>query len=324
VLALAAGGRSAPDRPSSAPWWLPPVVERLTPAEGLGAATAGWGDAWMDDRWRQSLLRLDGTSGRVVARLRVDGRVALSAGGGALWALQSGGGYGRELRGPLLRIDPIANRVAARIPLRTSTGEPVVGFGVLAADGDVWVWGPLAVLRIDPRANRAVQAFAVAPTGRELTGAALADRQLVATTTDGRLMRFDRRTGVTVAPGAVAGTDLELRAATDRRLLLASHGSLLAVDSGTGSMLWRRRLGFRIGEMLGHGRVLLAHGSALGDAGDRLWAIDAATGRVLHSVVLPAFGTRDMVAVNGALWVACAGGTVIVIPKWLLRRLQAE
>jgi outer membrane protein assembly factor BamB len=278
----------------------------------------------MDDRWGKSLLRIDGTDGRVVARIPVDGRVALSAGGGAVWALQSGGGYGRELRGPLLRIDPVANRVAARIPLRTPAGEPVVGFGVLADDADVWVWGPLAVLRIDPRANRVVQAFAVAPSGRELTGAALAGRHVLASTTDGRVMRFDGPTGGTVAPAPVLDTGAQLEAATERRLILTGHGSVLAMDSGTGKVVWRQRLGFRIGEVLAHGRVLLMHGGALGDAGDRLWAIDAARGRVVRSLVLPAFGTRDMAMVEGALWIACAGGTVVVIPPWLLRRLQAE
>jgi hypothetical protein len=324
VTVAATAPAPAPDRHLAWARWLPAVHGKLTPAKGLGAVTGGWGDAWMDDRWGGRLLRLDGSDGRVLARIPVDGRIALSAGAGAVWALQAGGGYGRGLRGPLLRIDPGANRVTARIPLRTPAGRLVLGFGVLADDGSIWVWGPMDVLRIDPRANRVVQGFVVAPTRGELTGAALADGQLIATTADGHLVRFDAGTGANDALTAGAETAAELRAATARRLVLTARGMLLASDRFSGRIVWRRRLGFRIGAVLVNGRVLLAHGASLGDPGDRLWAIDADTGHVLNSVVLPALGTAGIAAVDGRLWVTSSGGRVIVIAPWLLRRLQSD
>src|SRR3954454_20879135 len=69
----------------------------LRPADGLAAITTAGGDAWLDDRARQQLVRIDGASGRVVAHRRVRGRLALAAGSGAVWVLQAGGGYGRGL-----------------------------------------------------------------------------------------------------------------------------------------------------------------------------------------------------------------------------------
>jgi hypothetical protein len=105
------------------------------PAEGLGAVVAGFGDVWVDDRARERLLRVDGGSGRIRAAIPVDGRLALGTGTRAVWALQSGGGYGLGLRGPLLRIDPRTNRVRARIPLGAASGHAVLGFGVQAAVG---------------------------------------------------------------------------------------------------------------------------------------------------------------------------------------------
>ena len=69
-------------------------------------------------------------------------------------------------------------------------------------------------------------------------------------------------------------------------------GALIAVDVETGRLLWRRPLGFRISTMLPREGILLAHGAAFHDPGDRVWAIDTATGRVLAAAVVPSFGTR--------------------------------
>src|SRR5215207_7108701 len=83
---------------------LPGTVAVLHPAEAFGAVSGGGGDAWVDDRWGSRLLRIDHRTGKVTARIPVHGRLALAESRGSLWALQSGGGYGRGLRGPLLRI----------------------------------------------------------------------------------------------------------------------------------------------------------------------------------------------------------------------------
>jgi outer membrane protein assembly factor BamB len=328
VAALAIAGAGA-TRPTAAPdhrptrsWWLSAVIGRLTPAQGLGDVVTGWGDAWMDDRWGSRLLRVDGDGGRVLARIPVSGRVALTAGAGAMWALQAGGEYGRGRRGPLLRIDPVTNHVTDQIRLRTPHDEAVLGFGLLAGESEIWVWGPTHVLRIDARTDRVAQAFAVPARHGELTGAVLADGGVLATTADGDLLRFGAGAGDEAL--AWSGSAPQLRAVTAGRAVLVSGGVLLAADPRTGRAIWSRPLGFRIGTVIAHGDVLLAHGAALEDPGDRLWAIDARTGRVLHSMLLPTFGTMAMTTLDGAVWITAADGTVIVIPWWLVGRMESR
>ncbi len=124
----------------------------MVAAEGLGAAAAGFGDAWIDDRAHGCLLRVDACRGTVTARIRVDGRLAIGAGARAAWALQSGGGYGLGLRGPLLKVDPAdqphqrAHRVAhaewiprpgASLPARSWGRFGTTG--LIAANRMLWV-----------------------------------------------------------------------------------------------------------------------------------------------------------------------------------------
>jgi outer membrane protein assembly factor BamB len=322
AAAVAASALASPDGRSGAGPRSLEMLATLEPADGLGTVVGGWGDAWMDARWSQRLLRLDGRTGRVVARIPVDGRVALAAGAGAVWALQSGGGYARSLHGPLLRIDPATNRVTARIPLRDLADERVVGFGVLAARGSVWVWGPRDLLRIDPRRDRVVQAFAVGDERGELTGAALGRGHVFATTADGHLVRFDARTGAELSAVRLPLRDPALRRARRGDLLLSARGHLAAVDALTGRLAWRRDIGYRIGAVLEIDGVLWADGAATEDSGDRLWALDPATGAAVNSVVLPAFGTIAMAEVDGALWITTAGGEVLVLSRWLARWLR--
>ena len=113
--------------------------------------------------------------------------------------------------------------------------------------------------------------------------------------------------------------------AVDRGIALAAvAGGLVAVDARTGRVRWRRRLGFRISTMLRGGGILLAHGAAFHDPGDRLWALDAATGRVLASTVVPSFGTTSMATNGRSLWFATAAGEVIVVPRIVTRLFLAR
>jgi outer membrane protein assembly factor BamB len=291
----------------------PLAVVELRPADGLAAVSSGWGDAWMDDRWRERLLRLDGDRGRLVAWLPVDGRLALNVGAGAVWVLQSGGEFGRGLRGPLLRIEPATNRVTARIPLRTPSGEPVLGFGVVTAGDSVWVWGPDDLLRIDSRTNRVTQAIQAGGDHGELTGLVLLEGEPVVATADGHILRFDSRTGAERAVVSVPLSAPTLQGVTGRHLLLTAHGSVAAADASTGRLVWRTRLGFRLGTLVHNGGVLWANGANPDDPGDRVWKLDGDSGAVLDSALLPEFGTVGMAVVQGALWVTTANGRVLVV-----------
>jgi hypothetical protein len=94
------------------------LLIRLAPSDGLGAVTGAWGDVWAYDYARGMLLRLDGRSGRVIARIPLGPRAGLAADGQGLWALRWGGRFWRTRNRPLLRIDPVSNRIEARSALR--------------------------------------------------------------------------------------------------------------------------------------------------------------------------------------------------------------
>jgi hypothetical protein len=306
VVIVAAGGMPRGER---RPFLLPGAIETLQPAEGLGAVSGGNGDAWVDDRWGERLVRIDRGTGRVEARLPVQGRLALASGAGAMWALQSGGGYGRGLRGPLLRIDPATNRVIDRIVL------PVLGFGVLARGDSVWVWGPDDVLRIDARTDQVARHIALSGDRGETTGFALIGDQPVITTADGHLVRFDPRTGRELQALALPLTAPSLQSDSRRRAIVTAGGTVAAVDPRSGASLWRARLGFRVGAVIDAGGALWAFGANVRDPGDRVWKLDPATGRTLGSVLLPAFGTTGMAVLDRTLWVTTASGRVLVMPE---------
>ena len=297
---------------------LSPLVLRRAPAESFGEVVSSAGDAWADDDSRGLVLRLDGRSGRVRARIRLGGRVALATDGQGVWALRWGGRFWRRPNGPLVRIDPATNRIAERVPLRTLSGEPMIAFGVLAGESGVWVWGPSHILRLDRQAG-IVQDFGIGPQHGELTGAILTEGGLLAVAADGHLLRVDARIGVRTAGRQPALTAAELLELTGRRLVARADRMLLAVDASTGRLLWRRRLGFHVETVIDYDGVLLAQGSALGDSGDRLWAVDGTTGRVCASTVLPSFGTVGMTSVRGSLWITTVDGHVIAIPRLLVR-----
>jgi outer membrane protein assembly factor BamB len=287
---------------------LPQRPATLELGEVLGAVSSGEGDAWIDDRWSDRLLRLDRATGRVVARIPVDGRLALDAGAGDVWALQSGGGYGRALQGPLLRIDAETNRVSARIPI------PALGFGVVLAGESVWVWGPDRLMRADTRLERVAKVIAVPDEYGETTGFALLGPEPVISTADGHLVRFDPLTGSELAVVPLHLSAPVLQQVSADRALLSVGGRVVAVDEPTGRVLWTRRLGYRIGTVLDTGGALWAQGAYIRDPGDRVWKLDPRTGSVLGSALLPAFGTMAMAAVDRTLWITTGSGRVVVLP----------
>jgi outer membrane protein assembly factor BamB len=289
------------------------VAAKVEAADGLGAAASGFGAAWLDDRPGGRLVRLDLGRGDVTARVPVDGRLAISVGAGAVWALQSGGGYGIGLRGPLLRLDPRTNHVTARTPLRTPAGDAVLGFGVLADGDHVWVWGPNDILRIDARAGRVVQHIAVGYAHGEITGLVLHAGSLLLTTADGHLARIDARTGRRLATVALPLGSPAVRATAGSVAVVAARGALAGVDADTGRVVWQRPLGFRVGAVIHAGALLWVNSAAVTDPGDRLSAIDPATGRLVASALLPAFGTTGLIAAGRRLWIPAADGQVLVV-----------
>ena len=298
-------GEAAPPQPVRP---LPGTVAVLHPAEAFGAVSGGGGDAWVDDRWGSRLLRIDHRTGKVTARIPVHGRLALAESRGSLWALQSGGGYGRGLRGPLLRIDPRSDRVTTRIPI------PALGFGVVVADDGIWIWGPDRVMRVTRAGVSPVIPVPDRDVG-ETTGFARRGVEAVITTLDGHLMRFDAGTGRVLDSVRLPFTQPALQLADRERLIVAADGEVAAVDPETSMVLWRTRLGYRVGSVVEADGALWAYGAAVGDPGDRVWKLDPATGDVLGRVLLPAFGTMGMTLIADRIWVTTANGRVLVLRR---------
>jgi sugar lactone lactonase YvrE len=287
---------------------LPGAVATLQLADAFGAVSGGGGDAWLDDRWGSRLLRIDHRTGHVAGAIPVDGRLALAEGAGSVWVLQSGGGYGRGLRGPLLRIDPRSNRITARIRM------PALGFGVVVADDGVWVWGPDRLMRVangrvSPRIRVADEDVG------ETTGFARLGVEAVITTLDGHLQRFDAGTGRRLDSVRLPFTAPSLQLADRDRLIVVAGGDVAAIDPDTNAVLWRSRLGYRVGSVVEVDGALWAYGANVRDAGDRVWKLDPATGAVRGSVLLPAFGTSGMAVIGDKIWVTTASGRVLVLRR---------
>jgi hypothetical protein len=295
-----------------------PLV-RLEVGENLGPLVAAGGDVWVNDFGREELLQLDGRSGRVRARLPLGRRVALASSTGAVWALVWGGRFFRTPNGPLYRIDAATGRVTRRIPLNPDH----IYFGVLASDDDVWIWGPRDLVRIDPFSGFITSEYSVEDDTGELTGAVLRPDGLLASTAGGRLMHIGPD-GAFPGPVVPELAHAELLAVDRGNALASAAGALVAVDARTGRPRWRRPLGFRISTLFPREGILLTHGAAFRDAGDRLWAVDTATGRLLASALVPSFGTTSMITAGGGLWFATSAGEVIVAPPLMVRTFLAR
>ena len=308
------------DEPEPAAPGANELLVRVHVGESLIGLTAGTGGVWVNDFGREQLLRLGGESGRVLARFPLGRRIAIAADRRGVWALRWGGRSSRTPSGPLYRIDPATNRVTLRLPL----DREQIYFGVLSGAGATWVWGPRHVVQIEPYSGFVARDYDVPVEAGELTGAVLHGDGLLATAADGRLFRLGPE-GALPGPRAAALAGAELLAVDRGIALAATAGALVAVDARTGRLRWRRPLGFRISTVLRRDGILLAHGAAFNDPGDRLWAVDPASGRVLASTVVPSFGTTSMAAATGgSLWFATAAGEVIVVPPLLVRLFLAR
>jgi hypothetical protein len=302
----------------------PEVVAEFKPAASLGHSFAAFGSVWMADTSRDELLRVDPDSRRVVGRLPVAGELALGGGAGALWALQEGSPRGKfDLRGPLLRIDPSTNRVTARIALSTPDGQPFDGYEILAGRDQVWVAGVSGALRVDTQTNRVTQAIA-APDQLVATHFALLDGALWALTEDGRLLRFDTRTGKVLSDARVglrfSDALVGLPEAWDLSdgpggslIAAVPSGELARVEPYTGRVLWRTRLGQNVQVWSAADGLIWTRSN--GPAYDRLTALDPDTGAILTRVELEDFGGTAIAPVDDELWLSTAGGNVVVLRR---------
>jgi len=93
-----------------------------------------------------------------------------------------------------------------------------------------------------------------------------------------------------------------------------SKRSVARVDARTGRAAWRRRLGTELHDAQVAGpRVFVVGGDGPAAARDRVWALDARSGRIAGAVTMPEFGPVGMVAVGRGVWLLTAGGRAVVV-----------
>jgi len=137
-----------------------------------GEIAVGEGAVWLASGYGDTrVLRIDASTGNVVATIRVEGSpLCLAVGEGAVWAfashIESTGIRGNRVGWSIQRIDPNTNAIVNSLLLPEE--EPWVGYGtkgfgfksrpcnLVTGEGSIWVAHPRdgTVHRIDPHSNR--------------------------------------------------------------------------------------------------------------------------------------------------------------------------
>ena len=298
AVAIALDGGPAPPP-------VPAVTSGVVRIEGLSvtravrlpgtpaAVAASNGSAWVIDGDAQTITRV---GGRTFAT--GDSPVDLASAGGELWV--AGGEAGpSQYRGPqvrtVARVDQ-SGAVRARVRLPAGGTRPVaVGSDsrIARTDGAVWVIGrDGAVLRVDPRTNRAERVLAVQAHAL----AAERDRVWVLTH-DGTILRLD----AAGAQGPPISVDLVVPGT-----LAAGQGRAWVTDAAQGAM-WEVREGHaeRIPTATAPGAIAFADGALWLAQPDRreVQRFDLQERRVTGSVPLRG-RPRDIASDGNGLWVS--------------------
>jgi hypothetical protein len=305
LWALTARGPEPAPEPATPPG--PRVVASVPIGEQLnGGSVAAFGALWVSDAGRGEIVKIDPDSRRILARIPVNGETELAAGRGSLWAVRNATG---TQSGPLLRIDPRTGRIVRRIALRTPGGDAFTGFFPIVAGPRVWVGGPNGVLGVDMARERVVGHIALSG-GYNLVNLLVHRGELWVTSASGTTQRYDPRTGRRV--GRLRWSAGILIPFGDR-LIQHDRDSVALVDPETGQAAWRTAVGQEVHQVdVIRGRVVVA-GLDGTSPRERLWRLDARTGRLAAPITLPEFSPRRLVAAGGDTWVLAGGGRAVVV-----------
>lgn len=200
----------------------------VSPGEAVGFASVGK-DLWVAARGNR-LLRMSGTSGRVLEALRV-ARQSVFAPRDAGWVAVAHGSLWLTVPHPrassaphtMWRIDPETGRAVAKVPLPPNPLTP------LAAGRYLWVValdGGDTITRVDTRSNRA---RAVRVGQRPIAVTTGAGSLWVGLEGEDAVVRADPVTGRAIARIPVRGTVRGIGFG-GRRLWVTTDASLLAID----------------------------------------------------------------------------------------------
>ena len=296
ALVLVAGALRGRDTTPTRP--APHVIAHTRLLSAGGTIAPAFGSVWAADTQTGQVLRIDPRTRAVQARIRLGGPAAVNGGAGAVWAVGFGG---------LAKIDPASNRVVARRPL-----PGLRAFDVLPGKGAMWLVGGDWIARVDPRTSAVGRTISTSQGGFQAVGAYSDGRSLYVSRADGRLLRFDAGTGrrLSSVRAAAAGP---IATVANGSVIVASDTGLVALDPGTGRARWSRDLGAtRVNNAVLSGDTLWVQATDRATHRDRLWRLDASTGRVAGALTLPAFGASGMAMVGSQVWIVTPGGDLVV------------
>ena len=334
TLLLAACGSSAP---------LPtdPVVANIAVGARAGTPAIGAGAVWIPNTGDGTVSRIDPGSNHVVATIRIGDAAAfyktvcepygsvhsfmvttfhirrcdlpsvVAAGSDSVWVAKND-------TNEVVRVDPAANRIAARV----ATG--VVPFGLLVTPAAVWVtsYDDDAIVRVDPTSDRVMATIRV--PGRGPTGIVEADGALwVANSRGGSVSRIDPVTNQVTATISITCRGQCLGGPVPLPVVAAAN-QVWTRNEGDGTVT---RIDPRTNQVAGTIDVDTFYGRDGQDAiavtpagiwlsGVSLQRIDPATNRVVRTVDQ---GGITMAAGFGSLWVTDILGRILRIDPRRLR-----
>jgi hypothetical protein len=191
---------------------------------------------------------------------------------------------------------------------------PVSGaaFDVLPTAGGVWVVGPSVVARVDPRRNALQRPISVGRAGYVVGGWDSDGRTLYLLRGDDTLLAIDARTGKRL-PDVHVATSGPLVAGTNGTVIVAGKTGIVALDTASGRVRWSRDLGAgSINNGVLSGTTLWVQATDRATRRDRLWRIDARSGRTEGTLTLPAFGAAGMATVGSEVWIVSLSGELVI------------
>ncbi len=215
-----------------------------------------------------------------------------TTGAGAVWQTD----FGRDV---LLKIDPVADKVLAKIPLGSGTAPE----GVAVSEGSVWVadHGDGAITRVDPSTDTVVIKIPTGPTGQNNpeTMAAGPNGVFVDVASMYAVLRIDpatNRVGLSVPrSGTIASDGKEVWIGTDS----GPNGlpQAVRIDPVSGKAITAVDLNTSFISALGVGL-----GSVWVTTGDGLFRIDSESGDIVGRLDIGVIG--DVLVADGAVWVS--------------------
>ena len=264
-----------------------------TIGSGPGALTAGGGAIWALNVSDQTLARIDASVKLASARAVGGPPSGIAYGAGSVWVTAQFG-LTSGAPGSLLRFDP-GTPGLSKPPIPVGNGAGAVAFG----EGGVWITNAVndTVLRVDPAVDAVVQTIRVGNGPQDVTIGAGA--VWVANTLDNSVWKIDPKNGSVLAKINIASPPTSLAVAAGTLWVASdSANTVTRVDASTGTV---------VATIAGAGQpVDIVAGTAgvwvAADSEHAVLKIDPSTNKVVKR--LPVHGSpAGLVIVGDEVWV---------------------